>query len=283
LAQAIKANSSTTTTRVQRANQAAERIIPASKASGKLKMVVYGRNGMGKTHFVGTSNLKTLVIDCNEKGSETLADRPNVDIFQLETYDELDWIYWHLRTNKPPYEVVALDTISALAVVCMKWILGDEKARDASIDPLMPFKQHYGKLAQALNNVIYNWRNLPYVMIFLAQERKFVIEDEESGETSSEIAPSLTPAPLSTLLGAVGTIGRLYTRQVSVTKDGKTREVTQRRMLVGPHDKFVAKTRIRGLPRVVINPRLDQILAIRDAHGEVAPGLATNATSKELK
>jgi hypothetical protein len=136
----------------------------------------------------------------------------------------------------------------------------------------MPGRQQYGKLGVAMSNMIIEWRNLPYIILFLAQERTFVLKDEHEEITGSEVGPSMTPNPLQTLLGAVGTIGRLTKREVTKTVNGKSTTEEERRMLVRGDEKFIAKTRIKGLKKTVIRPTLAQIIKIRDEKGEVAPG-----------
>lgn len=253
--------------------KAQKKIKPASKAKGPLRMIVYGRNGKGKTHFIGSSNLRTLIVDCNEQGVESVADRPNVDVYELSTWEEVDWVYWYLRNGDHPYEVIAIDTITMLANICMKWILHDE-ARETMRDPMMPDRRHWGKLAQLMMNTIINWRNLPYHIIISAQERTTTTDDEDTGGTIIEVHPEISPAPRSTLLSAVGTIGRIYVKEVE--KEGK--KSLEWRMLVGPHEKYVSKTRIKGLPRIIRNPNLGKILEIRDKMGEVDPGEVAHAS-----
>lgn len=231
-------------------------------------MVVYGRNGMGKTHFAGSSDLKTIVIDCDEKGSETLRNRPNVDVYALERWTDLDGIYWYLRTADHPYEIAVIDTISMLATVCMKWVMGEAKSRDAMIDPLIPEMRQWNKVTQALENVIINWRNLPMHVIFLAQERVFTTDNEDGSGQMVEIAPALSPSALKTLMSAVGTVGRIYTEEVTVQQGTELRKAIGRRMLLGPHPRYAAKTRIAGVPRIMAAPSLSKLLAIREAKGE---------------
>lgn len=259
--------------RKEKASAAAARIIPAKGLKTPLRAVVYGRNGTGKTFLAGTTGVRTLLVDCEEEGYETLEGAEGVDIFPLKKWEEKDAIYWHLKAGKHPYEFLFVDTITMLATLCMKWILGDEASRDSSMDPQMPDKRHYGKLGEAMSNMIIEWRNLPVNIIFLAQERVFTIRDENEEVVGTEIGPSLTPKPLSTLLGAVGTVGRLYKREIEKTVKGKTTSVVQRRLLVEGNDKFMAKTRIKGLKKVVIDPRIDRLMAIRNQAGEVADGL----------
>lgn len=233
-------------------------------------MALYGRNGAGKTHFAGSSELKTIVIDCDEKGSETLGNRPNVDVYALERWTDLDGIYWYLRTADHPYEVAVIDTISMLATVAMKWVMGEAKSRDPMIDPLIPEQRQWNKVTQALDNVIINWRNLPMHVIFLAQERVFTTDNEDGSGTIVEVAPGLSPSALRTLMSTVGTIGRIYTEEIEVQQGTEMKRAIVRRMLLGPHPRYAAKTRIAGVPRILTSPTLAKLLAIRDAKGETA-------------
>lgn len=251
------------------ANKAKELILPVSQVSPYLKMCVYGRNGVGKTTFIASSDLRTLIIDCNEKGTLSVRRRPNVDVFTLDEWEQLDWVYWYLRSGQHDYQVVGIDTITGLAVRCMKWVLKEEASRDLSRDPLMPDKRHWGKLGEALKEAMTRFRNLPMHVIFTAQEKTSTIEDDEAGGTLLETHPELSPAPRSTLLGAVDIAGRLYTREVETA--GKKQ--IERRMLVGPHPRYVSKDRTGQLGLVQRRPTLANF---------IEKGLGDeNATSEE--
>lgn len=247
----------TKTIKLEGAKKAEAAIHPASESDAFLKMCVYGRNGVGKTTFCGSSDFKTLVIDCNEQGWVAVRKRPNVSVYKLEYWDQLDWVYWYLRAGTHEYKVVAIDTITMLANIGMKWILGDEASRDPSRDPQMPDKRHWGKLGEVMKTTIINFRNLPMHVIFTAQEKATSTEDEEGG-TILEIHPELSPSPRSTLLSAVGIIGRLYTREVEL-KEGKKR--MERRMLLGTHPKYVSKNRFEELRYIERNPTLAGFIA----------------------
>lgn len=281
MATAISPNT-LTPKRSELAAKAPSLIFKAKDKRTPLRMVVYGRNGAGKTHFAGSSDLRTLIVDCEEEGYDAVEDRPNVDVFPLKKWSDLPIIYWHLKSGNHPYEVVVLDTVSGLSALCMKWVLNDEAGRDSDADPLMPDKRHYGKLGQAMSNTIIDWRNLGPHIIFLAQERNFRIQDELGNITGQETGPALTPFPMQTLTGAVGTIGRIYKRDVEKTVKGKEVTIEQRRMQVSGTERFIAKTRIKGLKRVVINPTLEMILRIREQRGEVPEGTVATGTGVDI-
>jgi phage nucleotide-binding protein len=245
----------TTATKTAKAEKAASLIKPASDIDAHLKMCLYGRNGAGKTTYLASSELKTLIIDCNEQGWKAARKRPNVDVYPVEFWEQLDWVYWYLKGSNHPYEVVGIDTITMLANIGMKWVLGDEVSRDASRDPQMPDKRVWGKLGEVMKTTIINFRNLPMHVIFTAQEKMTTNEDDEGGIVV-EIHPELSPSPRSTLLSAVDIIGRIYTSQTE--KEGK--KLTERRMLLGTHPKYVSKNRFDELKAIERNPTLQSFL-----------------------
>jgi len=183
--------------------------------------------------------LKTLVIDCNERGFASVRKRPNVDIYQISRWEELDAIYWYLKAGNHPYEVVVIDTITMLASVGMKWVLKDDVDRDMNKDPLMPSRPTYLKLGEIMKDTIIRFRNLPYHIIFNAQE-KTSTEDDEEGNTLIETHPELSPAPRSVLLSATNINARIFVREVEKEVKGVTKKVMQRRMLMGSVPRCVA-------------------------------------------
>ena len=243
-------------------SKAVARIKPASEIQPFVKMAVYGRNKVGKTTFACTSDKKTLLIDCNERGYDSVRDRGNVQVYDLGKWEDLDPIYWYLRGGKHDYEVVVIDTITMLAAVGMKWVLKDDSERDFNRDPITPDKRSWGKLGENIKEMITRFRNLPMHVVFTAQEKTTTAEDEDGG-VISEIHPELSPAPRSYLLSAVGIIGRLYLREVE--KDDK--KSMERRMLLGAHPKYIAGNRYKELKYVEINPTLGKFLAKIEATG----------------
>lgn len=252
--------------KIETANKAIELIKDVGETEDYLKMLVYGRGGMGKTTFGASgariAGLRTLVIDFNEQGTVSIKRHKNTKVARVEYWEELDWIYWYLKVKKHDFQVVVLDTVSSMAVLGMKWVLGDENSRDGSRDPMMPDKRHWGKLGELMKTQIWNFRNLPMHVVFTAHERTSVEQDEEEN-TLVEVVPSISPAPRETLIGAVHVVGRIYTRPVTVQdqKTGKKKEITERRMLIGPDAKYVSKIRLDPEspiqpPRVVRKPTL---------------------------
>jgi phage nucleotide-binding protein len=241
-------------------------IQPVAEVEDWLTMLIFGRGGAGKTTLAASSGLKTLIIDFNERGTLSVKRNPNVSVYRVEYWYQLDWVYWYLKSGKHDFKVAVLDTVTSMAILGMKWVLGDDATRDANRDPLMPSKQSYGKLAQVLQTSFYNWRNLDMHVIFTAHERTTYSDDEEGESTLVETHPALSPAPREALISIVQIVGRLYKKEVTQKqKQGPPKKRTERRLLVGTDDRYVTKLRQDPtsavlVPRVVRNPTLKYFL-----------------------
>lgn len=247
----------TGTTRASSIEKAVAKFKKASEIQPELKLCIYGRNKQGKTRFACTSPLKTLLIDCNERGYGSVRNRDNVTVAELARWEDLDPIYWYLRGGNHDFEVVVIDTITMLAKMGMKWVLKENAERDFTADVMTPDKRSWGKLGEAMIETITRFRNLPLHVIFTAQEKTTTSEDDDGGMVQ-EVHPELSPSPRSALLSAVGIIGRIYVKELELENDKKGFE---RRMLLGPHSKFVSGNRYEELKYVERNPTFGGFVA----------------------
>jgi phage nucleotide-binding protein len=265
--------STSKTTRDESAVTASGKIKSAHEVDPYLKMCVYGRNKVGKTVFACSSEKKTLIIDCNEKGYASVRKRENVEIYEVTRWEDLDPIYWFLRSGNHEYEVIVIDTITMLASVGMKWVLKDDLERDMSRDPMTPDRRSYLKLGEVLKDAIIKFRNLPYHIIFNAQE-KTTTDDDEEGNTLIETHPELSPAPRSVLLSATNVIGRIYVSEVEI----KGKKIMERRMLLGSRPKYVSGNRFEELRPIERNPTLQSFIA--KIYGGTDAGSTTDSASE---
>lgn len=254
--------SSSTSKRQDRAKLAASKIKSVHESFEHLKLLAYGQNGKGKTRLGASGPRKVLVIDCNEKGSLSIRNFEGVDIFPLEVWADIDLAYWHLHGGKHEYQTVVIDTVTSLAALCMKFVLGDEMSRDPTRDPTMPDKRSWGKVGELMKTQILQFRNLPMHVVFLAQERRGFSDDEDE---APEIFPEVSPSIRTTLTASVDLIGRMFVKEVTTrTKiKGKTRSVSvpEYRMQIGPSERYTTKDRSEaGLPSVIrLGPGQDNL------------------------
>lgn len=233
--------------------KAKKRIVKAGESFKYLRMLVYGKNGVGKTRF-GATGPKPIVVDCNEKGTLTIRKFKQAEIFPLEAWSDIDLIYWYLKKGDHDRETVVIDNMTSLASLCMDFVMGEEVALDPTLDPTMPTKQHWGKVAMMMRTEILKFRNLPMHVVFLAQEKRGFSDDDD--EDAPEVFPEVSPSVRKALTAAVDIIGRMYVKEVTkkVEVKGKKKKVseTSYRMLVGASERYVTKDRSNaGLPRVL--------------------------------
>ena len=245
-----------------RVKEAESRIKDIEEDITRLVFCVYARNGQGKTTF-GASGPKPIIIDA-EGGTPSVRKHKDAKVFRVETWTDIDLIYWYLKTGDHDRETVVLDTVTALAALCMKFVLGDEASRDPTKDPDMPTKREWGKVGELMKTVITNFLSLDMHVVFLAQERKSFVDDDS--DEIPEVLPSLSASSREIMTAHANIIGRMFTKTVvEKTKvNGKVKKTKrlQHRMLVSPHDIYLAKVNIEdhGLPNVLIDPTIPGIL-----------------------
>jgi hypothetical protein len=242
------------------------RVKRASEFDPNQNMLLYGPPDSFKTRTAASAP-GVLVIDCDEKGTDSVRRDIDPRVIRIEFWDEINEIYWYAQSGDHSYESFAVDGVTGLQTLAMNFVLGDEAARDASRDPDMPSRQVYQKVGQLMKTQITNWRNLPYNTIFTALARSRDVG--EGGEDSDPVwhtGPNVSPGIASHLEAAVGTIGYMMNRQVMVKKrvHGKIRrrKEVRRRMLVGPQERYTTKDRNGLFGEFVDAPDLAEMLDI---------------------
>lgn len=233
------------------------KIVRASEIEQYSRFLFYGRSGAGKTRLTATAS-DILLIDVNEKGTSSTRRDLNPNVYPIEFWQEINEVFWYLQNGNHKFRSVGIDGVTALQNLCMKFILGDEAARDASRDPDMPTRAAWGKLGELMKTTITNYRNLPMNVIFTALQRSRDVGDDEV-ESNIIISPNCSPSVAGHLEAAVDVIGHLYTREVLVRRRGapedeKPKKVVRRQLLVGPNERYVTKDRSGRLGHIVQNP-----------------------------
>lgn len=240
---------------VEAIKQAVKRIRPVNEIGPYAKVLVYGRNGSGKTRFAATAP-EVLIIDINEQGTRS-ARNTKAKVFEAQRWEDIGNMYWYLASGKHPYKSVALDTLTAMQAVAMDFVLDEAEDRDPNREKRMPDKRTYGRAGKLMEGMILAYRNLPMHVVFTAQERE--IKDDDTGEVMLHTA-DLPNSSRGAALGAAGIVGRLFTKEVRVKKQGKVIKKWSDHLLVGPHEAFDTKDRTNELDRVVRNPTMSLIL-----------------------
>lgn len=236
---------------------------PVSEIEHYTSMLIYGEGGTGKTAFASSFPKPIILLDCQEKGTETIRLVEDVEVLEIESWEDFESVYWELVKDRK-FKSVIIDQVTSLQGIAMKQIR-DEKG----YEPDEAFSQRdWGTLGGKMTTWLLNYRNLwseEKNVCFLAHQRTFGSSDE-SGE--DQIDPSvgarLTPSVSSFLNGAVSVIGNTFIREKAATKE--TDRVVQYCMRVGPHAYYRSKIRTPPgsveIPDVIVNPTYEKIMKL---------------------
>lgn len=247
------------------AERVESKIIKASDMATNRKFLVYGKAKAGKTRLTSSAP-DVLLMDVNEKGTESVRRNMNPYVYPVEVWTEITDLFWFLKEGNHNYKTVGIDGVTGMQTLCMNFVLGEAVALDASRDPDMPTRQLWNKVSQLMKTQITNYRNLPMNVVFTALTRRNTVgEEDEEGE--SFIGPAVSPSIGSHLEAAVDVIGYLYKREVMVKVRGTDvkKPRTKTRLIVEGTDRFLVGDRTHTLGNWVDAPDLTEILATMDS------------------
>jgi len=219
--------------------------------------MVYGEFGVGKTRLLGTAQdhpltSPVLVLDI-EAGSATLRDRPDVDVVRVDSMKKLVDQYKELeedaQSGKPYYKTVGIDSLTELQKLDMNDIMKAVIKRDSDRDPDVPSMREWGKSTNHIRQIVRQFRDLPYNVIFTALLARD--QDESSGAVS--YGPDLPGKLKGQIPGFLDVVGYMHTIQ--------EKDAIERRLLVQPTQKYKAKDRL-GVSSdgpVIIDPTIPKM------------------------
>ena len=234
-----------------------KRIVSVREAEPYVKVLLYGKNGKGKTR-AGATAPDLIICDVNEKGTKSIRSYPGVEVFHAKNWEDVVWFYWFLRGGEHKYKSFMIDTITGMQAICMKQVLKEAEDRDPAKDPAIASQRDYGKVNNLMKEQLLNFRNLPMHCVFIAQERTF--DNEETGE--SERVPDLSPGCRGVATASVDFIGHIRAKEIRAVNKRTKKEVKKWRtiMLIGPHETYLTKDRSGVLPRLVVDPTIPGII-----------------------
>lgn len=249
---------------------------PESVASfDKLKMGIYGENGIGKTTFLRTvpEEMPMLIISADDEGVKPLVGRKNTLVVKLDTWDKILPVYQFLASETgQKIQVVAFDTWTRIQVLAANKLIGyqalkpGEEAQYLSAAPKTPrgFEtwQQIGALAAEW---LRYFLRLNRHTIFLFQEANRESKHEGDPLTTG---PALTPTALFAAKEALEILGRLYVEEdpIEWATDKSLRTIPAerketRRLLLGKHPRFFAKGPSQKLGYTLEDPTFEKLLA----------------------
>lgn len=137
-----------------------------------VKILCYGRAGMGKTTLCATA--PTPIILSAEAGLLSLRQY-DIPVIEIRTIDDLQDAYqWATESAEAaPFETICLDSLSEIAEVVLS------NAKRTSKDP----RQAYGELIERMGVTVRSFRDLSGKHVYMSAKQES-IKDETAGTTT---------------------------------------------------------------------------------------------------
>lgn len=238
----------------------AERYIhTAGSAEAHRRILVYGRNKVGKTTFCASAP-DVLIID-PEGGAEASAH--GRDVWTIGQWSDIEDVRKYLRTSdaQGKYKWVAFDGLTRIQAMALSFVMKQQEERELDRIPGMVQQRDYGKAGELVKGLLWQLQGLPYNVIYTAQERveeAGSFDEEEDGGPIRRV-PDLPRGARSSVNSIVDVIGRLY---ISRRETGEGKIVRQRRLYIGPHTDLDTGCRsVSKVPKSIANPTIEKLIS----------------------
>lgn len=234
----------------------------------------YGRSGSGKTTLSSTFPAPILLLDVRDRGTDSIADIEDVDVKEIDTFEDIEEAYYYLKENPDEYATVIIDTVTQLQQVLTEEVVGKNTKNGKALGNWGSMtRRQFGDLSAMMKEWILNYRNLTDLgieIVFIAQERTSNVEDDGKDDDNMlipEVGPALMPSIAMHLNANVSIIGNTFIR-VKRSKIKKGNKTTEREdalycLRVGPNPIYTTKLRKpRGVeaPSYIENPTYADVI-----------------------
>jgi hypothetical protein len=217
---------------------AAKKIQKPSQQTRLPKLHIYGGHKKGKTTFCMSAGIDRVLILDPERGTDPFVKK-DPDVWHITEWPEVDEFYQYVRGGNHKYEWVALDGLTKLSAMALRYVMKVAEERNLDRQPGMVDRRDYGKAGELMRQTLTNFHNLPYGVIYTSHERMIEIEQEEDEDEDAEGAaamfvPDLPKGVRGMVNTLVDVIGRIYVVNVEVKGVAKK----QRRLWIGESVKY---------------------------------------------
>lgn len=182
----------------------------------KIKALIYGTTGSGKTYFTGTA--KKAIFASAEGGLLSIADKIP-QFVEVKSLKDLTDLYSYLLNEDHDFETLVIDSITEVNEV-IKFEIERRTGHSMQL-------QDWGELAQQIRTLFRKFRDLPMNVILVALEQYITDEDK-----IQKIVPSLNGKSATEVTSYMDIVGYLH-----VDNDG-TRWIE-----TGTNKRFLTKDR----------------------------------------
>lgn len=227
-----------------------------------MRVMWYGDVGSGKTNNAARMATlgKVFFID-KESGVKSRALKrldpefpiQNIGRIRAEDYDSVEEVYWKLRNDSEgKIKGVVIDSSTDLQAATLQEVTEGKAASNSNRDPFHATMDDRQRVNEMVRRIIRRFRELEINMGVTALLRQDDYEDDD-GEVHNRYGPALTPGIQGDIMGYMDIV--VYCRTMEFGED------IEYQGLFKATPRWVAKDRYGLLPKMLINPTFDRILA----------------------
>jgi phage nucleotide-binding protein len=220
----------------------------------KLKVLVYGEPGVGKTTFAARSP-KPLVLDI-ERGTTSLLrhkDTRSTNVLPYKSARQFEALIDAIEKGEVgDFDTLIVDSFSMFQLKVMDDILSTNSGNQRYMPDGPTYNLNTNMLRAIANRLI----GLP-VHVILTSAAKL---DKEEATGRMYYRPDLTPKLANSLVGVCDVVGYMSADTVKDKESGN--ETTLRKLTIQPTRKIVAKSRIGG--GTIEDPTFYDLLALKE-------------------
>jgi len=240
------------------------------------RIMIVARNKKGKSTFCLTAGVDKILILDPEHGTDEMK-KSDPSVWHIEKWEDLDDVLNYLRFSTHPYQWVAVDGLTKLSNMALKYVMKLQEEKSLDRIPGMVQQRDYGKAGELMKDMLTRFHNLQMGVIFTSQERQdeaFDSEEDSDVETPASMYIADLPKGVRGYVNSiVDVIGRLYI----VKEDGKT----ERRLWIGESLKYDTGYRSDfTLPDYIRSPTVPKLVRLMRTGSDKPPANRAVATKK---
>ncbi len=252
---------------------AASRIRRSSEREFYVKLLIYGDPGAGKT-YLGCTAPKPLILLTEPNVSDSTIKMARLnrgtdpDIWDLETWKDLEDAYTYLAEGNHPYKTVVLDSLTDLVQRIKRAVLDASVQRRPNRDPDVLEQGDWNKVQEKLTYIIRRYRDLPMHVVMTALS----MDAQQEMKTVPYIQPTKVARLVPSFFNMVGVVGKKTLADGSVVH----------RLLIGSSDEFVTKCPEGVFPPVIDNPDLTDLFGAWEKFDKEGTAPKTNLEGEDV-